>query len=363
MVEGPAPDVSPVGFPPEIPAAYAHPQLYSDADMSDHGSSMGEAGAKRSRFVRTRDVLAWTAFLIAAVALAARYLPVVNHAVLIIAALFPYLMVGAAVAAVLFLLNRRLWAAALAVLLLAAAVIPQVPQFSEPPHAPDSIPIRVLTANLRDGKADPNSVATAAREHADLLFVQELSPKLAQTLSDDYLKSDFPYQVLKPGNYAVGVGIWSRYPIVQSSVISKFTLGGLTATVRPPGAASDVIVASVHVVGPWPQPVDEWREEIAALPETLEHLAAAAGRGAVIVAGDLNATADQAPFRRLLDTGFRDAGRQFGFAATWPADLPVPPLIRIDHILTYNSTATDTHAVRIAGSDHLALSATVHIPR
>lgn len=324
---------------------------------------MGEADATRSRFVRSRDVLAWSAFLIAAVAVASRYTPVVNHAVLIIAALSPYLIWGAAVSAVLLLLNHRRWSAVPALLLLAAAVLPEVPRYFGSGHPPDdSIPIRVLTANLRDGGAEPESVASAAREHADLLLVQELSPKIAQTLSEGYLRSDFPYQVLDPGSYAVGVGIWSRYPIVQSSLITKFELGGLTATVRPPGAA-DVVVASVHVVGPWPQPIDRWREEITALPETLEHLAAAAGRGAAIVGGDLNATADLEPFRRLLDTGYRDAGRQFGFAATYPADLPVPPLIRIDHILTYNATATDTHAVRIAGSDHLALSTTVHIPR
>lgn len=324
---------------------------------------MGEAGAKRARFFRCRSVLAWGAFLIAAAALAARYMPVANHTILIIGALSPYLMISASVAAVLLLLNQRRWPAVMALLLFAAAVIVQVPQFlgsGRPPR--DSIPIRVLTANLYDGNAEPESVAIAAREHADVLVVQELSPKLARTLSERYLKADFRYQVLKPGNYAVGVGIWSRYPIVQSSLITKFVLGALTATVRPPDAA-DVVVASVHVVGPWPQQVDGWREEIAALHETLEHLAAAAGPGAAIVAGDLNATADLKPFRQLLDTGFRDAGAQFGFAATWPANMPVPPLIRIDHILTFNSTATNAHTVRIAGSDHMALGATVHVPR
>lgn len=321
---------------------------------------MGASNA-RPRFDRCRDVLAWTAFLIAAMALAARYLPVVNHVILIITALSPYLVGGAAVAAVLFLRSRRRWLAALAGLALAAAVIPQAQFFVPGNAAADSIPMRVLTANLRDGRADPESVAAAAHR-ADLLVVQELSPQLAHTLNERYLKPDFPYEVLKPGNYAAGVGIWSRYPILQSGLIPTLTLGGLTATVRPPGAAADVIVASVHVVGPWPQPVDHWREEIAALPATMQNLVAAAGRGSVIVAGDLNATADQKPFRRLLDTGYRDAGRQFGFAATWPADLWLPPLIRIDHILTHNSTATNAHAVRIAGSDHLALGATVYVP-
>ncbi len=325
---------------------------------------MGDARVRASRFgARLRDGLAWGAFLIAAAALAARYLPVYNHEILILAAASPYLMLGSAVAAVLFVLNHRLLSAALALLFLAAAVLPQLPGLFADERAPDhTVPIRVLTANLRDGRADPASVAAAAREGADLLLVQELSPALARALSNNYLKPDFPYEILDPGNYAVGVGIWSRYPIVQYSRITKFTLGGLTATVRPPESASDLIVASVHVVGPWPQPVDKWREEIAALPETLRHLEAAAGRGAAIVGGDLNATADHLPFRRLLETGFSDASRQFGFAATWPADVPLPPIIRIDHILTYNGTARDPHAVRIAGSDHLALGATVYIP-
>ena len=312
---------------------------------------------------RLRDVLAWCALLIAAAALAARYLPVYNHEILILAAASPYLMLGSAVAAVLFLLNRRVLSAATALLLLAAAVLPQLPGLFADKRAPDhTVPIRVLTANLRDGKADPAAVAAVAREGADLLLVQELSPALARTLSDSYLKPDFPYEILEPGSYGFGVGIWSRYPILQSSRITKFTLGGLTAAVRPPESASDLIVASVHLVGPWPQPVEQWREEIAALPETLRQLAATADRGPAIVGGDLNATADHLPFRRLLETGFRDAGRQFGFAATWPADLPIPPAIRIDHILTYNGTARDPHAVRIAGSDHLALGATVYVP-
>ena len=118
-------------------------------------------------------------------------------------------MLGSAVAAVLFLLNRRVLSAATALLLLAAAVLPQLGLFADK-RAPDhTVPIRVLTANLRDGKADPASVAAAAREGADLLLVQELSPALARTLSDSYLKPDFPYEILEPGSYGFGVGIWA----------------------------------------------------------------------------------------------------------------------------------------------------------
>jgi endonuclease/exonuclease/phosphatase (EEP) superfamily protein YafD len=85
----------------------------------------------------------------------------------------------------------------------------------------------------------------------------------------------------------------------------------------------------------------------------------------VIVAGDFNATVDMKPFRRLLHNGFRDAAEQSGagLVATYPADSAIPPLIGIDHILTFNSTARDARSVRIPGSDHLGVMAYVDVLR
>ena len=84
----------------------------------------------------------------------------------------------------------------------------------------------------------------------------------------------------------------------------------------------------------------------------------------MIAAGDFNATVDMAPFRRLLVDGFSSATKQSGsgLVPTFPADRAVPPLIGIDHILVSNSSASGAHAVRIPGSDHLGLAATVHLP-
>lgn len=83
----------------------------------------------------------------------------------------------------------------------------------------------------------------------------------------------------------------------------------------------------------------------------------------MIVAGDFNATVDMRPFRDLLGAGYRDAAEQSGAGLTrsFPADSALPPLIGIDHILTRNSTATAARTVRIDGSDHLGLIATVHL--
>ena len=61
----------------------------------------------------------------------------------------------------------------------------------------------------------------------------------------------------------------------------------------------------------------------------------------MIVAGDLNATSDMRSFRRLLQTGFKSAVEQSGagLVRTFPANLPIPALVGIDHILTLNSSA------------------------
>lgn len=310
------------------------------------------------------SLLTWFAFLITAVALMARFVPVIDHTVLFISALSPYLLVVAGTPAVLLLLSRRSWwAISVALLLVAGAVFALLPRFvGFSSAAPDSIPIRVLTANLGKGAADPQALIAVARDRADLVVVQELTPESANGLIG--LESEFRYQSVEARESAAGAGIWSRYPIIDPRRDSQYMLGILSATLRVPGAASDTSVLALHVVGPWPQPIDDWRREMAELPDTLRAAADIADPGAVIVAGDFNATIDMRPFRQLLEGGFRHAGEQSGagLTPTFPADRTVPPVIGIDHILTYNSTASDVQTVRIPGSDHLGLIATIHVP-
>jgi endonuclease/exonuclease/phosphatase (EEP) superfamily protein YafD len=88
------------------------------------------------------------------------------------------------------------------------------------------------------------------------------------------------------------------------------------------------------------------------------------GGGCVIVAADLNSTTDMRPFRGLLRDGYQDAAEQSGAGRepTFPADSRLPPLLAIDHILTRNCVATSLHTVKIPGSDHRGLVASVAIP-
>ena len=194
---------------------------------------------------------------------------------------------------------------------------------------------------------------------------QELTPELAGSLNREGLDKDFPYRVVDAQPVAAGVGIWSRYPIVRSIRIPGYTLGAMRADIRVQGAAHDVVALTTHLTGNWPQSIDRWRAEIATFADTMSTTAAHAGEGAAIVAGDFNATFDMQPFRRLLRDGFRDAAEQSGAGLTpsVPAGMPLPPLLGIDRILTLNSSASNVRTVRIPGSDHLGLSATVHLLR
>ena len=310
-------------------------------------------------------LLAWFGFLVAAVAFAARFVPVVNHTILIVAALSPYLVIGAGAFALVLLLGQRSWWAAGPAILVAAVVAAQLPlYFSSGRTPPDSVAIRVLTANLH-GAADPEALVSIGRRDADLVVVQELTPELAAAVGRLGLESDFPYRSVEARRGSAGVGLWSRYPITGSSRDPRYELGLLTASLRVPGTSADTVVLAVHLVGPWPQPIDGWREDISRFPDSLRVAADGAGAGAVIAAGDFNATADMQPFRRLLQGGFTDAVDQSGagFTPTFPSNRSVPPLIGIDHILTLNSTASELQTVRIPGSDHLGLTAVINVPK
>ena len=308
-------------------------------------------------------IVAVIGMLCTAIALISRQLPVTNHTVLFVVSFAPYLLAGAAIAAVLLLLTRHWITAAIAIALTAAAVAVELPLFIGTAPPPKSIAVRVLTANLRVGEADPNALIDIANHNADVVVVQELTAQLADTLNQTGIKAAFPYGILQPGQYGSGVGIWSRYPITQSERIEGYRLKMVSADIAIPGTDQDTIFVAVHLAGPWPQDIGAWRDEIRSLPATLKEFKDQANRRTVIVAGDFNATYDMAPFRKLLTNGYADAAEQAGagITRTFPADGTWPPRFGIDHILTYNATATDVQTVRIPGSDHLGLLATVRL--
>lgn len=301
---------------------------------------------------------------IACAAALARYAQITDHLTLYAVVASPYAMWGAPVALAILLWGRRWVLAAFSACLCAVLVTMQLPYYTAATPNPDSVRVRAMTVNLMFGHADPDDVTSIARECADVMTVQELTPEAVQALSATGIGDTFPYQALEARSGAAGVGIYSRYPLAASRHIDGFAMAMVSTDIRIPGAARQATAVAAHFTAPWPQSVDGWHSDMTKFPRTLDSLAAEAGGGAVIVGGDFNSTVDMQPFRRLLDNGYDDAADQAGAGRelTYPSNGRLPALIGIDHILTRNSTAVSLKSVRVAGTDHRALIAEVDIP-
>lgn len=310
-------------------------------------------------------VLGALAFALALAGLLSRYLPVDNVIVLVLAAASPYLTTAGVVSMMLFAVARR-WAATILAATLCVVMLAVVaPRYFGPETtgAP-SVALRVVTANLGMGRADARAVVELASTSADVFVAQELTPQAVDALSAAGLDRVFAHRTVDPRPMADGIGVWSRHPIVASAAVDGYQMPMLSTRIRLPGVRFDVSVLGVHLAAPWVQPLRWFQDDIARLPETLATLAHTAASGAVIVAGDLNATYDMRPFRQLLDQGYRDAAEQAGAGLTrsYPSRPWHPPLVGIDHVLVHNCAATSAYTVAVRGSDHRGLATTVDIP-
>ena len=312
-----------------------------------------------------QSAIGFVTLVIAGCAFASRYLSITNHVTFITAALSPYLMLCAPVAAALLLWGRHWILASAAAGLTVAAFAVQLPLYLHSTGGRAAgVEVRLMSANLYEGTAGPDPLVRSAREQADVVAFQELTQQQADRLSRAGLDATFPYRWLEARDGPGGAGIWSRFPIETPSRIDGYTFAFLSAHIRVAGVSTDPTVVVAHVAGPWPQAIDNWRRDLSRLPVTLSEVGDQAGAGSVIVATDVNSTTDMRPFRGLLRNGYRDAAEQSGagIKPTFPADSRLPPFVAIDHILTRNCTATSLRTLEIPGSDHRGLVATISIP-
>ncbi|GAA2070410.1 endonuclease/exonuclease/phosphatase family protein [Williamsia deligens] len=221
--------------------------------------------------------------------------------------------------------------------------------------------LRVLQANLWLGRADPQAVVDAVLAHdVDLLCVQELTPECRDALTRAGLDEQLPYRHVAAAPEGAGTGLWSRRPLRGARELPGFTLAAVQAQMHLPGGG-EVTVLSVHPMPPYPYEPRLWLSELASVRAAIDRCA-----GPVVVGGDLNAAHDHAAFRDLLADDLLDAGAssRSGPLPTYPAHRRwIPPLIGIDHVLLRGVRASGVVALRLPGSDHRALLATVHVDR
>lgn len=273
----------------------------------------------------------------------------------------PYVAVAALLAAGVCVALEN-WAAAalagLATLCLAVAVLPRA-LGDGTVSADGRETLSVLASNVYHGKADPDAlVALVDRFHPDLLSVEELTPGFARELAAAGLGSRLPNSVLETRGSASGAGLYSRLPMRQLPAPDRFFFRMPRAELRLPDGRR------VRVVGVHPFPPERsystrnWEESLASLPS--------AGRGSPwVLAGDFNATFDQAPFRDLVGRGYRDAGEVAGkgLEPTFPREAHLVPPITIDHVLADRRLGIVEYSVEeLPGSDHRSIRAVLALP-
>lgn len=318
----------------------------------------------RSR--RFRAVLVIVALAFAVAALVIRALPLPNNVALVIAVGSPYVVLVALLGLVVAALNRLKVLSVAAVAVTAASVGVQMHWYHggrSGSVAAEHVDVRVFSANLRYGRADPAEFVELARNSADVVTVTELTAEAVQRFYSAGIDEEFPHSILFPAPNASGNGIWSRYPLTPLSPTRYWNSGMVAARVHIPGVPVDPAVASVHVTSPMGS-FESWRNGVTATKSRLVGLAEAVGQGAVIAAGDFNSTPDMRQFRELIADGYRDAVRHtgVGFTPTFPSDTVLPPVIPIDHVLTRHANVISIRSVDIDGTDHRALLATVDVP-
>ncbi|WP_200211981.1 endonuclease/exonuclease/phosphatase family protein [Micromonospora coerulea] len=276
----------------------------------------------------------------------------------------PYVAVGALAPLLLALALRRRWpsvVAAVTTLALIGVVAPRALASGQPTVGGPTL--RLLTANLLMGRADPATLVDLVRtRRVDVLTVQEFTPLAAAELDRLGLAELLPYRQLHPEAGATGSGLYSRFPLTDvgtrrnQGFFFAQAYGSLTVPGAPP-----LRVESAHPAAPYAVAVvPDWRTDLRAQPPATPD-----GRLSIL-AGDFNATLDHAPLRALLATGYADAADRAGagLAGTWgPYDGDRIPPVTIDHVLVDRRIAVRSVTVhRLPGSDHRAVLAELRLP-
>ena len=305
----------------------------------------------------------------AAAGLVTRTQPVTGIGTLILSVATPYLPALALVAAIFAHQARRTILATASVATLVVALAIQLPWYylGRPDNTGQHIEVRILSSNLRLGRADPISLIRLARTHADVITVSELTAEAIEGFRAAGIDTDFPESRLVAAPGAGGIGIWSRYPLTALPDHKSDDVVATAARLHVPGVSEDPVVVSMHVYSPvasGANTVKRWAHGLLEARQRLYGIADSVGSAAVIVGGDFNSTPDVRQFRDLLTNGYRDAVEQTGsgFSPTFPADMPFPPLITIDHVLTRNASARSVRTFTVDGSDHRAILVGVAVP-
>ncbi len=217
--------------------------------------------------------------------------------------------------------------------------------------------LRVLSANLWRGRADPDALGRRIEElDVDVMAVQELSARQVGVISEL-----LPHGKLEPTAECEGMGIALRHPGKVERLLLRHR-DAQAAELVPgewPGLSAPIELMNVHIQAPHGFP--QWRslarrrDQIRVLDTYLRNVPKRR-----VVVGDFNATPIW-PVYRTVASHLDDAAALHAMATrrrparTWGPWSGSPRLLRIDHAFVRGLNVDRFEVVEVSGSDHSAI--------
>ena len=257
---------------------------------------------------------------------------------------------GTLVLVLVFLAMRRWRSTAVAVAALALQCSVLQPSLFPARAAQDvPAPVDVLFSNVYFYNQRLDDVATEIlRVDADVVVLAELDGG-NEVLLDD-LALAYPYRVDCLAHWSCDSAILSRLPILEDLSVWQADRRIAMSAARLATPFGPMAVAGVHLDQPLP-PGRLWLQErqVGGLIEMLRPI-----EDPLLLVGDFNASPWARLMRGLADATGLEIAR--GLEGTWPAVLPWPMRIAIDHALTGRGLVlVDREVIRLPGTDHKAL--------
>jgi endonuclease/exonuclease/phosphatase (EEP) superfamily protein YafD len=278
-------------------------------------------------------VLAWFALLRMVVWDSLEPLIVVNALTMVVYLPAWIVAIGAALV--------RQWLLMGAALIIVAAqiafVLPELTAASPlPPWTRNAPLVRVFDANINKVPFFASGYVHAIESYRpDVMSFEEFSPGALDGMTASGVLRAYPYRCSYPAPEATGLFVASRWRLsdcqlhtVAVSYVSKPYM--VEATLSTP--AGPVALRVVHTLAPLPLMSEEWKLALSAVDHSIRR----SGTNRMLMTGDFNATWGNRGFVTLLGDGLTDGAAARGQALdmTWPDGAPVPPFVRIDHVLT-----------------------------
>lgn len=218
--------------------------------------------------------------------------------------------------------------------------------------------LRVMSANLWMGRADPEGVVDLIRRlQPDVVALQELGHEQAEWIAEE-----LPYGVMTPGDLADGTGIALRNP-ARIDVVPSVFRSHYAARLEPrdwPALPGTTEILATHLAPPHLGPLGAGlRHRRHQLRELEGHLTGKPCRHRVLV-GDLNATPAWPAYRRIAKR-LPDAAVAVARARgdrprkTWGPGPGSTRWLRLDHAFVQGLAAVDFQVIALPGSDHDAI--------